>query len=220
MVNSDFAEQLKSRHETLLSEMQLQQEKLTQLEEMMRLEGLQIDSYSSSNPPPTLTANDVFSNLPIDSDSLNRAVRSAQRRNRNPKTLTDLQIFAKELLEQQNKLLPLADIENAILAAGYAIPGQGEKANLVQELVGKAPDVFVRLGHGEYGLAEWVRSAGAEIIRKQGGSTGLLILAPELQKLGLLPHGTYSRENLAEILAGMGPITVTEDERGVLTFSL
>ena len=219
MVNSDFEEQLKSRHQALLDEVQLQQEKLKQLEEMMRLEGIALDEESVVQSSTQLTtAAPPDSNL--DTESLNKAARSAQRRNRNRKPLTELQEFVQNLLEQHGRSMPLADIEAAMTDAGHQIPGKGEKANLVQELVGKAPDVFVRLGHGEYGLAAWVRAAAEGIIKSQNGSAGLLVLAPELQKQSLLPHGTYSKENLVEILTGDGSITMSQDERGVLSFSI
>jgi len=220
MVNSDFQEQLKSRHQALLEEMQLQQEKLKQLEEMLRLEGVEVTSDEISLSPASTSPDTTQAENTLDTESLNKAARSAQRRNRNRRPLTDLQEFVNNLLDDRGRSMSLGDIEESMRKANHQIPGKGGKANLVQELVGKAPDVFVRLGHGEYGLADWVRAAAEGIIKLENGSTGLLVLAPELQKQGLLPHGTYSKENLVEILTGDGSITLREDDRGVLSFSL
>ena len=220
MVNSDFQEQLKSRHQALLEEMQLQQEKLKQLEEMLRLEGVEVTSDEISLSPASTSPDTTQAENTLDTESLNKAARSAQRRNRNRRPLTDLQEFVNNLIDDRGRSMSLGDIEESMLGANHQIPGKGEKANLVQELVGKAPDVFVRLGHGEYGLADWVRAAAEGIIKSENGSTGLLVLAPELQKQGLLPHGTYSKENLVEILTGDGSITLKEDDRGVLSFSI
>ena len=210
---SEYSKGLLERWHSLRSELQATQEKIETLESLIEIEGLNTNIPMSERepkiPPVILSEHRT---------EINR--RQKRRMRAGNKPLSKLQLFIRSLLEKNNRSMLLAEIEVELKKEKIKIPGNAQKANLVQELISKAGHIFVRVGHGQYGLAVWVQEETKAIV--ENSTTESMPITQVITKLkakDLMTHGTYSIPTLVDILTASGEIVVSDEFEIQLTHS-
>ena len=203
---SEYAKGLLNRWSYLNNESVEINKKLETLESLIAIEGLS-DRIYRRDGRPLLDSTTLSEHRPEISRRQKRRIRAESKK------LNELQQYVENLLQHTGNSLPLAEIEKSLVDQGIPLPGNGTKANLVQELISKAGHVFVRLGHGQYGLSVWVGEEAAKILdSRPNHSMDLPELIEALKNKGLMTHGTYSIPTLVDILTASGSLELTEND--------